>query len=73
MQTPELTVAVTAVDQSRAKTLLATIRRGKWELEGEEILAFAQAIHWFCDLDKRIGLALLAPAPVAAPVARRKA
>lgn len=71
------TVAVTATDASRLKTILAMLRRGEWKLEGEEVLAFAQATHWLCELERRIGLALAPPPPappaaVEAPKARRK-
>ena len=37
----------TKADLSHSKNLLKVIGRGKWELEGMEILAFADMMRWF--------------------------
>ena len=37
---------VNDTDKKRAENLAKMLRRGKWELEGEEILAFAQTYNW---------------------------
>ena len=34
------------------------MKKGKWELEGEEVLAFAQAFGWAADIHERISIAL---------------
>lgn len=38
----------------RIKNLLSMLGRGKWELQGDEILAFAQAIEFVLDLEKEM-------------------
>jgi hypothetical protein len=37
---------VTKTDLARLETVMKILKRGKYELEGEEVLAFAQAFHW---------------------------
>lgn len=50
---------VTATDIARIKTVLSALKRGKWtELEGEEILAFAQAFGWTAQLASRLEASL---------------
>jgi hypothetical protein len=36
----------TKTDLARLEQLLKALRRGKYDLEGEEVLAFAQCFHW---------------------------
>ncbi|TXH10648.1 MAG: hypothetical protein E6R04_04765 [Spirochaetes bacterium] len=54
---------VTKTDLVRCETVLKALRRGKYELEGEEVLAFAQAFGWLADHAEKIKAALAAPAP----------
>jgi len=36
----------TKTDLARCDTVMKALKRGKYELEGEEVLAFAQAFAW---------------------------
>lgn len=56
----------TKTDLVRLETVLKMVRRGKYELEGEEVLAFAQAYAWGTGMMDRIKVALEAPPPPAA-------
>ena len=47
----------------RIKNLLSMLGRGKWELQGEEILAFAQSIEFVLDLEKDLK-APIVPQPI---------
>jgi hypothetical protein len=55
------TIEITDVDSKRVTTLLSMLGRGKWELEGTEILAFAQVQHWVIELSQKMKLSLVAP------------
>jgi hypothetical protein len=55
-------IPVSQLDAARLKTVLSALKRGKWELEGEEVLAFAQAFAWASDLSEAIKKALIEPA-----------
>jgi len=55
------TIEVTATDLTRIKVVLSSLKRGKWELEGEEILAFAQGFGWVAELQGRVKAALDTP------------
>lgn len=59
---------VVKVDLVRANTLMSMFRRGKYELEGEEVLAFAQGVAWLVDLTTKIKVELEKPAPSVALV-----
>ena len=54
---------VTATDAARLKVLLTALKRGKYDLEGEEVLAFAQMFHWASELAVRISTALVSEKP----------
>ena len=41
-------------DMARVTTLLSALKRGKWELEGDEVLAFAQVFAWASELKNRL-------------------
>ncbi len=62
---------VTKTDLVRCDTVLKALRRGKYELEGEEVLAFAQAFGWLADHHEKIKAALApkesTPAPETQP------
>lgn len=47
----------------RIDNILKLLRRGKWELSGEEILAFQQCFQYLLDRHKQLSK----PEPVAAP------
>ena len=53
-----VTIAVAATDLTRLKVILSAMKKGKWELEGEEVLAFAQAFGWAAEVHERISIAL---------------
>jgi len=63
-------IEVTDVDSARVGVLMTALKRGKWELEGEEILAFAQVFSWAAELQGRLKAAK-EPEPLA-PVAEIK-
>lgn len=63
---------VTKVDLMRADTILRVIRRGQFDLEGEEVLAFAQAYHWQAELVGRIKKELETPPPAPTPIEQPK-
>lgn len=44
----------TKSDLARLDTTMKALKRGKYELEGEEVLAFAQAFAYVSDLFDRI-------------------
>lgn len=61
---------VTKTDLIRATVVLTALRRGKYDMQGDEVLAFAQAFTWLTELHDRVKLSLeppAAPAPVAPP------
>lgn len=64
---------VTKVDAAICDTVVKALKRGKYELEGDEILAFAQAFAWVAELKARIENAVAAqkaaPAAAIAPPA----
>lgn len=64
---------VTKTDLARADTILRCIRRGQYDLEGEEVLAFAQAYSWMADLLGRMKASLEMPPPAPLPVEQPKA
>lgn len=45
---------VSKVDLARCETIIKALKRGKYELEGEEVLAFAQCFAWLGALHERI-------------------
>lgn len=49
---------VTKVDIARAENVIRALKRGKFEVEGEEILAFAQSFAWLGELIGRVQAAL---------------
>lgn len=59
---------VTKLDLTRADNLIKMLKRGKYELEGEEVLGFAQTFHWVATLKLKIEDEL-APKPPAAALA----
>lgn len=44
----------TKTDLARCETVMKALKRGKYELEGDEILAFAQAFAWLSAQFERI-------------------
>ncbi len=56
----------TKTDLARAETVIKALKRGKYELEGEEVLAFAQAFAWISVVFDRIKADL--ETPVVPPV-----
>lgn len=44
----------TKTDLARCDTVLKALKRGKYELEGEEVLAFAQSFGWLATLFERM-------------------
>jgi hypothetical protein len=60
----------TKTDLARLETLMAVIKRGKYELSGEEILAVAQSCSWAAQLHERIKAELVAPEPAVKPKAK---
>ncbi len=58
----------TKTDLARLETVMKILKRGKYDLEGEEVLAFAQAFHWVSATFDRIKEHLMTPpAPPPAP------
>jgi hypothetical protein len=57
-------IEFTKIDLARMDTILKMVRRGKYELEGEEVLAFAQAYAWAMTTMDRMKASLEAPEPV---------
>jgi hypothetical protein len=51
-------IQVTQTDIARLKVIMSAMRKGKWELEGDEVLAFAQGFAWTSDMNDRINAAL---------------
>jgi hypothetical protein len=51
----------TKVDLARAETVMKALKRGKYELEGDEVLAFAQAFAWISVVFDRIKADLETP------------
>ena len=49
----------TKADLSHSKNLLKALGRGKWELEGMEILAFSDMMRWFNGLQNKIEMELI--------------
>lgn len=67
-----ITVEVNATDLKRLEVLMRALGpKGKWELDGDEILAFAQVRHWVVDLRDRVKSAItglnIVPTIVEAP------
>lgn len=52
------TIIVTAVDLKRLNVILSALKKGRWELEGEEVLAFAQAFSWAAETHDKITIEL---------------
>ena len=44
----------TKVDINHSKNMLKVLGRGKWEMEGMEILAFADMMRWFASLQNKM-------------------
>jgi hypothetical protein len=44
----------TKTDLARCETVIKALKRGKYELEGDEVLAFAQAFSWLSNTFDRI-------------------
>lgn len=57
----------TKTDLARLETVMKILKRGKYELEGEEVLAFAQAFHWVSATFDKIREHLTTPPPVVKP------
>ena len=57
------TITVSDTDLKRLKVILAALKKGKWELEGEEVLAFAQAFSWAAETHDKV-MASLQPKKV---------
>ncbi len=55
------TIEVAEVDLTRMKIVLTALRNGKWVLEGQEVLAFAQGFQWLTELHGRVKAGLDAP------------
>lgn len=47
-------------DLSHSRNMLKVLGKGKWELEGMEILAFADMMRWFANLQRTIEMELSA-------------
>lgn len=47
-------IEFTKVDLARLENVIKAVKRGKYELEGEEILAFAQSFAWLSALFDKI-------------------
>lgn len=62
------TVEIAETDSIRLSNLLAFLKRGKCELQGEEVLAFAQSWHWAIGHLAKVKESLAAPEPEPAPV-----
>lgn len=45
---------ITKVDIVHSKNMLKALGRGKWEMEGMEILAFADMMRWFASLQNKM-------------------
>jgi len=60
-------IEFTKTDLARMDTVMKALKRGKYELEGEEVLAFAQAFAWVSVTFDRIKSAMEAPPPVVTP------
>lgn len=60
----------TKIDLARCETVIKALKRGKYELEGDEVLAFAQAFAWLSQAFDRISFDLNKPAE--APVEVKK-
>jgi hypothetical protein len=57
------TIQVSATDIARLKIILSAMKKGKWELEGEEVLAFAQGFNWLAETHEKINAALQTKPP----------
>lgn len=53
---------VAKTDLTRCETALAALKRGKFELDGTEVMAVAQSITWLSTLHERLKLQLEAQA-----------
>jgi hypothetical protein len=51
----------TKTDLARCETVMKALKRGKYELEGDEVLAFAQAFAWLSQTFDRISTDLSKP------------
>jgi hypothetical protein len=51
-------IPISPTDVTRIKVIISAMRKGKWELEGDEILAFAQGFAWASEMHERISLGL---------------
>jgi hypothetical protein len=45
---------ITKQDLAPSRNMLKALGKGKWELDGIEILAFASMMQWFAALQKKI-------------------
>jgi hypothetical protein len=45
---------ITKADLAPSRNMLKALGKGKWELEGMEIMAFAQMMQWFSGIQKAI-------------------
>lgn len=51
-------VQVSKVDLHRLENVARALKRGKYDLDGEEVLAFAQAMSWVGEMIGRVDKAL---------------
>jgi hypothetical protein len=49
------------VDLARLETVMKALKRGKYELEGDEVLAFSQSFAWLSSLFDKIQADILKP------------
>lgn len=54
----------TKTDLARCDTVMKALKRGKYELEGEEVLAFAQAFAWLSFQFERMKTDIETPSPI---------
>ena len=55
----EINMKFTKDDIAQGKNLLKAISKGKWDLDGMEILAFGNMFRWFGNLQQKIEAELL--------------
>ncbi len=63
---------LTKTDLARLDNVRKALLKGKYELEGDEVLAFAQSFHWLNAHYERVKAALEAPLPPPAPETQAK-
>lgn len=64
-------IEFTKPDLNKLITVMAALKRGKYELEGEEVLAFAQSFAWLSQLSDKVKADL--EKPLEAPSEPKKA